>query len=244
MLDISTNEVSAFNRGVYSAPEALRLLNFTRNPAPSARHLSRQTLSRWLRGYDHGEDSARHSEPLWRPDYESTEQLEVSFRDLIELRFVKAFRDLGLGLPTIRECFERAVDEVQDPRPFSTQRFRTDGKTIFLEITDKVREEGKLIDLRRRQNVFRTIVEPSLRDLEFDAEVVARWFPLGISRRSIIVDPARAFGRPIINSSSVPTEVLVNAIETEGSIEKAARLFDVSPFEVRDARFFEERLAA
>jgi DNA-binding transcriptional MerR regulator len=161
----------------------------------------------------------RHCEPLWRPDYANDdEQIELSFRDSIELRFVKAFRDLGLSLPAIRECFQRAVIEVQDQRPFSTQRFRTDGKTIFLEITEKT-EEGNLIDLRRRQSVLRTIAKPSLRDLEFDAEVVARWFPLGQNRRSIIIDPARAFGRPVV-SSGVPTEVLSDAVLVEGSVEK------------------------
>jgi len=52
----------------------------------------------------------------------------------------RAFRDAGLSLQTIRECFGRAVDVVHDARPFSTRRFRTDGKTIFFEITDGVRE--------------------------------------------------------------------------------------------------------
>ncbi len=246
MLEKSTTEVSAFNRGVYSAPEGLRLLNFTRKPSAQVRHISRQTVTRWLRGYDHGKNAAFHSEPLWQPDYESTDdKLELSFRDLIELRFVRAFRDLGLGLPTIRECFNKAVQEVQDERPFSTQRFRTDGKTIFLEITDSVRlDEGKMIDLRQRQNVFRTIIEPSLKDLEFDADVVARWFPLGILRRNIVIDPTRSFGRPIVRSVGVPTEVLRNAIQTEGSIERAAHYFDISPAEARDAQLFEERLAA
>jgi hypothetical protein len=115
------------------------------------------------------DDSAGHSEPLWRSDYSNDDNLiELSFRDLIELRFVKAFRDAGLALPTIRESYQRAAEEVHDERPFSTQKFRTDGKTIFLEITEGI-QEAKLIDLRGRQNVFRTIVEPSLKDLEFDA---------------------------------------------------------------------------
>jgi hypothetical protein len=179
MLKSSAGGNDALGRGVYSAPEALRLLNFSRDPNHS-RRISRQTVSRWLRGYDyevHGQ--VRHSDPLWAPDYANDDEtLELSFRDLIELRFVKAFRDLGLSLPAIRECFARAVEEVKDERPFSTRKFKTDGKTIFLEITHRLKE-GEMIDLRKRQGVFRTIVEPSLRDLEFDAEVVARriWPP-------------------------------------------------------------------
>jgi uncharacterized protein (DUF433 family) len=245
MLKSIRTEPEVLGRGVYSAPEALKLINFTRHPAPAERHVSRHTVARWLRGYDYERNGeTRHSDPLWRPDYANDDdQLEVSFRDLIELRFVKAFRDIGLSLPTIRQCFERAVEEVQDARPFSTQRFRTDGKTIFLDITEDV-HEGKLVDLRRRQAVFRRIVEPSLKELEFDASVVARWFPLGLQRRSVVVDPARSFGRPIVAIGGVPTEVLAQAVKIEGSADKVSSLYHVAIAEVREAVHFEQRLAA
>src|SRR4051812_28266657 len=236
------HEPDALSRGAYSAAEGLRLLNFSHGRAP-VRHLSRSTVARWIRGYDFGTDGEGHSEPLWQPDYVNDDDLiELSFRDLIELRFVKAFRDIGLALPTIRECYQRAAEEVHDERPFSTQKFRTDGKTIFLEITEGI-QEAKLIDLRRRQNVFRTIVEPSLKDLEFDASAVARWFPLGITRKSIIIDPTRAFGRPIA-ASGIPTEVLSRAVTVEGSVAKVVHLYNISSAEVKDAVAFENRLAA
>jgi DNA-binding transcriptional MerR regulator len=194
MLKREPAEPDAWGRGAYGVAEGLRLLNFSHSNAP-VRQVSRNTVARWLRGYDFGTDGKHHSEPLWHPDYLNEDNLiEFSFRDLIELRFVKAFRDIGLPLPTIRECYQRAAAEVDDERPFSTHKVRTDGKTIFLEITEGI-QEAKLMDLRRRQNVFRTIVAPSLKDFEFDASAVARWFPLGITRRSIIIDPTRAFGR-------------------------------------------------
>lgn len=234
-------EPDALSRGAYSAAEGLRLLNFSRNG--TARHLSRNTVSRWLRGYDFGADGEGHSEPLWHPDYRNDDDvIELSFRDLIELRFVKAFRDYGLALPAIRECYQRAAEEVQDDRPFSTKKFRTDGKTIFLEITEGL-QQSRMVDLRKRQNVFREIIAPSLKDLEFDASAVARWYPLGMARKSVVIDPTRSFGRPIA-ASGVPTEVLSRAVAVEGSVAKVARLYDASPAEVRDAVFFEKRLAA
>jgi uncharacterized protein (DUF433 family) len=134
------------------------------------------------------------------------------------------------------------VQEVHDERPFSTRRFRTDGRTIFLEITNDV-QEGELIDLKRRQSVFHRIVAPSLRDLEFAADVVARWFPLGSSRKTVVVDPARSFGRPIVVNGGVPTEILSEAVDIEGSAEKAARAYDVPIIAVRDAVIFQQQLA-
>ncbi len=243
MLNKLPTEPDALGRGAYGAVESLRLLNFSRPGLPPARRVSRNTVVRWLRGYSYGEDHAYSSEPLWRPDYHNEDdQVELSFRDLIELRFVKAFRDLGVGLKTIRDCYRRAVDEIDDDRPFSTQRFRTDGKTIFLEITEKD-HEGRMIDLKRRQQVFRTIIEPSLRDLEFDASAVARWYPLGLRHRSVVIDPARSFGRPIVQGG-VPTEILAEAVKLEESVAAVASLYEVPKSEVLAAVEFEERLAA
>jgi uncharacterized protein (DUF433 family)/DNA-binding transcriptional MerR regulator len=243
MLHVDPRE-HIFGRGVYSAPEALRLLNFHRE-AGEATKVSPQTVRRWLCGYDFDVGETKgHSDPLWRPDYGTTGgELEVSFRDLIELRFVKAFRDAGLSLHTIRRCFEQAVREVQDERPFSTQRFRTDGKTIFLDITRDV-HEGEMLDLRQRQNVFRTLIAPSLKDLEFDAEAVSRWFPMGLGHKEVVVDPSRSFGRPIAADGGVPTEILAQAVAVEGSQERVARLYEVPISAVRTAVAFEARLAA
>jgi uncharacterized protein (DUF433 family) len=246
-LDAATRTDDALGRGVYGAGDAVRLINFQRPDGGARKAISRQTIGRWLRGYDyHVGGKERHSSPLWRPDYPidaDGEVLELSFRDLIELRFVRAFRDWGLSLQTIRECFARAVEAVQDERPFSTRKFRTDGKTIFLEITNDL-HEGELLDLKRRQRAFHRIVAPSLRDLEFDAGVVARWFPLGATRKSIVVDPSRAFGRPIASAGGTPTEILAAAVTVEGSAERVAKLYELPLGAVRDAVAFQSQLAA
>ena len=91
---------NVLGRGVYGAAEALRLINFRRRPDASGRSVSRQTITRWLRGYDYsaGAGPKKHCGPLWTPDYANDDDtVELSFRDLIELRFVKAFRDAPLS---------------------------------------------------------------------------------------------------------------------------------------------------
>lgn len=100
-----------------------------------------------------------------------------------------------------------------------------------------------LLELIRSQYGFRRLLEPSLKNLEFNADHAIRWWPLS-RQRSVVLDPARHFGQPIVHSASVPTHALARAVETEGSITRAARTFEVRQDEVRDAVAFEQRIAA
>jgi len=244
MRKIQDSKSDVLGRGVYGAAESLRLVNFSLESSPSLNGMTHRTLARWLRGYDFDIDGeVRYSPPLWQLDYANDEVLELSFRDLMELKFVKAFRDIGLSLPTIRQCLLRAVDIVGDARPFSTQKFRSDGKTIFLDITSTI-DEGQLVDLRKRQNVFRSFVAPTFHNIEFDATTVVRWFPLGLGHKSIVVDPSRAFGHPILMDSGIRSEVIANAVAVEGSAERVAKLYEVKLQSVQEAVLFEQKLAA
>ena len=173
-------------------------------------------------------------EPLWRSELAMIDdQLEFGFRDLIELRFVKAFLDAGVGLFAIRNCLAYARNLVDDERPFSTRRFRTDGRTIFLESFDEA-ARADLLDLKRRQYVFAAVIERTFKDLDLDDDVVVRWRPYR-GKDSIVLDPERAFGQPIAASSGVPVVALVDAVTAEGSIERVSRLFEVPVAVVRDA---------
>jgi uncharacterized protein (DUF433 family)/DNA-binding transcriptional MerR regulator len=231
--------VSAIGRGVYDASETLRLVNFQRDET-TRRKVDVQTIRRWIEGYT---NNTQFIPPLWKPDYiNEGSELEVSFRDLIELRFIKAFRNAGVTLQTIRVCVQEAVSAVGNDRPFSTHKFRTDGKTIFEHITVGV-HEGEMTDLKTRQSVFRRMIEPSLKDLEFEGDQLVRWRPLG-PKSVLVVDPAKAFGRPVILGFGVTAEALALAVEVEGSFEAVARLYEVPVSAVRDSIALHERLAA
>jgi uncharacterized protein (DUF433 family) len=219
--------------GYYTVPEAARLLQ-----------MHARTINRWLGGYvysDHGAKVAMA--PLWTPQLPHLSgHLELGFRDLIELRFVNAFVKAGLGLNTIRRCLDYARECVSDERPFSTRRFRTDGQTIFL---DTLTQSGnsELLDLKENQYVLARVIQSSFKDLDIDSATVTRWRPFN-GKRTIVIDPTRAFGQPIASKSGVPTAALADAVKAEGSIERVAYLFEVSRDIVRDAVSFEKRLAA
>ncbi|MBB4000562.1 uncharacterized protein (DUF433 family) [Aureimonas pseudogalii] len=229
----ATHSAIPLDVGSYTAVEAARLL---RTPALNIR--------RWMQGYDHGpKEKRRHSPPLWTPQLAMiNDHLEIGFRDLVELRFVKAFLAAGVGLVAVRNCLERARECVEDDHPLSTQRFRTDGRSIFLQ-TFEGSDEPKLIDLRSRQYVFNQVFERSFKDLDIEDDAVVRWRPYK-GKASIVIDPTRSFGQPIAASFGIPTTVLSDAAKAEGSIARAARLYDVPVAVVRDAVHFEEDLLA
>ena len=219
--------------GVYTVPEAARLLKI---PA--------RNIARWLGFYAHRNKGERVDiPPLWTPQLPRVGgQIELGFRDLIELRFVQAFINAGLGLKTIRHCLEYARACVNDERPFSTRRFQTDGRTI-LRNSVSAAGAAEMLDLKSRQYVFKQVIERTFKDLDIEADAVARWRPLN-GKDSIVIDPARAFGQPVAADYGVPTIVLGQAVEAEGSAERVAQIYEVPVGVVRDAVKFEDHLMA
>jgi hypothetical protein len=123
--------------GLYTVPEAVRLTGI-----PQAR------LRRWLRGYTRGAGEERAaSPPVWQCQLPGTDRtLGLGFLDLMEARFADAFRKAGVPWRVIRLGAECAREICRADHPFSSQRFRTDGRTIFAEIVDGA-GEPQLLDL-------------------------------------------------------------------------------------------------
>jgi uncharacterized protein (DUF433 family) len=224
--------IPEFGVGAYTPVEAARLL-----------HMQPVTLRRWLYGYDYDHEGESRAQPaLWQPQYDAeTNGPLLGFRDLVEARIVHALRKSHIGLPTIRLCIDRAREMLGDDHPFSTRAFKSDGKRIFLEITQGL-EEPRLIDLKDRQHVFRDFVLPSLKGLEFGDERVERWW-LVPARKTIVADPKRSFGQPIIDKIGILSSRVVQELRAEGSVERVAKLYEVPVSAVRDAIKFERSLA-
>jgi uncharacterized protein (DUF433 family)/DNA-binding transcriptional MerR regulator len=228
------SEHNVFGIGAYTVPEAARLLQL---PAVSIR--------RWVGGYAYRNSNRdRMSQPaLWRlqhPKYDH--HLELGFRDLIELKFVREFLKAGLSIKTIRSCLQETLRIINDPHPFATRRFKSDGKTIFFEQI-KDTGEAQLLDLKNRQYALGKIIEQSFKDLDIQDDIVASWRPFR-GKQTIVIDPNRSFGQPIAAQSGIPTVVLADAVRAEGSVAAVASLYEVDAKAIRDAVSFEKTLKA
>lgn len=166
-------------RGIYTLAEAERL---TKVPSPRIR--------RWARGYTYqykGEN--RYTPPIIATEVKPFNGIPaIDFSDLVEVRFLNAFREHGVGWKAIRIAAQRAKELLGRHRPFSTRIFKTDGRTILAEI---VKEAGDkvLFDLVKSQYAFEQIVGPFLyAGLEFDQLAEPeRWWPLGFDRGRIFL---------------------------------------------------------
>jgi uncharacterized protein (DUF433 family) len=228
--------------GIYTLAEAARLAR-----APVA------YINRWLYGYEQtkefkGVSRTYKSSPLWEPEYQPDFLGEkvIGFQDLLELRVVREFVSHGVPLLVIRRCLDTAKDIFKTNHPFTTNRFATDGKTIFADIV-RDGQEQEMVDLRGKQLVFREIIKPSLyAGIEYEGKFARRWFPGGGKQKQVVIDPEMQFGKPLLTEEGISTEAIYANFKVEGGDKAAvglvAKIFEIHPRKVEAAIRFEDDL--
>ena len=191
----------------------------------------------------------------------------VTFRDLMELRVINAFRSVGLHWPVIVRAAIYGRDRFGTDYPFSDRRFQTDGREVF----DRGGEGPDPVALAAAvhahsvsdrgvmwleqvsgngQLAFDEVIGPSLFEpLDYLDDAPVRWYPAeewgesGIGR-SVVVDPKLSFGAPVVTDRYVPTQTLYWNFIAEGqNAELVARSYQISVDAVERAVAFEEAAA-
>jgi uncharacterized protein (DUF433 family) len=233
MEDVMDGERSLLGIGVYTVPEAAWMTN-----------VSPPRIRRWLRGYKFRVGGKTHtSSAVWKPDLPVLEDaLALSFRDLMEVRFVDYFLKQGVSWRMLRLAAGYAGEIVNSTHPFSTKMFKTDGKTIFADFERQ--GTRKIFNVIKHQYTIPDFIAPYLYDgLEFKENHPSRWFPLCNSKR-VVIDPAISFGQPVVNPEGVPTLILARAFEVEKNIDRVSYWYNVPKKSVQDAVNYQQRLAA
>lgn len=229
------SETTLLNTGIYSLNQASRLIG----AEPRA-------VGRWMRGHKWKyRGGYQTTPPLWKTQLADAEfdTPAIGFRDLMELRFVRAFIAAGVSLHVIKATIEEARESFHTDYPLTTRKFQTDGRKIFESVFNEHGDET-LTDVRAHQIVFVHVIKPSLyAGIEYDGNVATLWSPQ--HSKGVALDPARQFGAPIVVDAGIATDTLFDAFIAEGRDRKAvARQFDVDPRHVDVAVRFEERLRA
>jgi uncharacterized protein (DUF433 family) len=224
-------------QGFYTVPQAARLIR-----VGSARR-----IHGWLRGY-----ADRASGPLLQRDYQPIgETEELSFHDLMEVRFVEHFRDHGVKVRSLRLAAKRLRDELKTKHPFASSRvlLTADKSDVYVkEVLLQAAQEAddvRLRSLTTNNYVMHEIIKKSLLPgVEFNpaTELASRWRPIPDKFPKIIVDPRIARGQAAL-PKGIPTETLYDAWRAENRDEDAvAYWYDIPSTDVMQAVKFEQAL--
>jgi len=224
-------------KGFFTVQEAARLIR-----VGNARR-----IHGWLRGYND-----RGVGPLLTRDYEPIdEHEELSFLDLMEVRFVEHFRVHNVKVRSLRLAAEQLRKEFNTAHPFALKDviLVADQADIYIREVFKT-SANKADDARLRSLltnnyvIYEAIKAGLLPGVEFDpvTHLTSRWAPMPAQFPDIIVDPRVAYGRPA-SPSGVPTETLFDAWVAERQDEAAvAHWYDVSREDIVQAVRFEQAL--
>src|SRR5260370_10733962 len=206
------SKINSLVRVFYSVSEAAGLIGVG----------DRRRILGWLKGYP-----KRTTGPLISRDYEPiNDQQELSFLDLLEVRFVEHFREQGVRVQTLRRCLETARELWNTDKPLATSHIRfkarRDGRDVLAEeVLRPAAEESndlRLLSLCTRQyEIYAAIQDILVKGLSFDprTHLAVRWVPRPDKFPKIIIDPAVAYARPI-GPSKVPTAILYEAWKADG----------------------------
>jgi uncharacterized protein (DUF433 family) len=221
-LDAMHGKFEVLGRGIYSIPEASKYTGVHPN-----------TVRAWL---DTPAQSGRNA--LLLPDFRSLGR-GLSFLDLIEVLVIGELRRVGVSLQTIRKAHEAMVSELKTVHPFSHKDIFTDGKKVFVRITDRVKP-ADLCEVLSKQGHFWEVMIQHLKQIDYseDLRLAERWR----IAQGIVIDPAVSFGKPVISRRRTTTRAIAMAYyANEEDYDLVADLFDIRGEDVRHAVDFERK---
>ncbi|EYF08040.1 DUF433 domain-containing protein [Chondromyces apiculatus] len=219
--DLSPEELPA-----YAIPRAAALTR-----------LSPSTLRLWACG--DGDHKA-----LFKPA--SRAPLALSFSNLIEAFVLASMRRVhGISMQRVRKALRFVGEELGYARPLIHARFRTDGAHLFVQHADR------LLDINSEgQAVLRQVLDASLQRIDWEGDLAARLYPwvrggaLARQPKTIVVDPRRGFGHPVITGTGVEARIVAERYRAGESITALATDYALGIEQIEDAIRCEMREAA
>jgi uncharacterized protein (DUF433 family) len=236
-LNGSSIDESIFDAPSYRASEVARLLK-----------LKPSTVRAWCFGqrYAARSGSPKMFAPIVVPADRAARLL--SFANLCELHILGAItRTYGIPLQQVRPALDYDRRALGLRRPLLAEDFRTNGLGLFLE------HAGLLVSVSQGgQTAMRGDFERALDRIDRgDSGNPVRLFPFtrapvvtATQPKAVLIDPRIAFGRPVLASARVRTQVIHDRFGAGDSPAEMAGDYGVSEAEVLEALRYEQLVAA
>lgn len=228
--------------GLYTPAEAASLL-----------HEQPETVRRWAFGYRRNRAAGPTVHPpLIHTDLPELEgQRALTFVELVELLYIRAFHAAGASWNEIKEAATVAARLFTSEHPFALRQVYVDpGRVLYGGVRNPDGSESFVRLRGHGQHELPALVKPFLDQLDFDLnDVASRWWPLG-RNGGVVIDPAFSFGAPRVEEAGIRTRTLAQAYDAEHAaygektVEHVAWTYEISPSHVETALAFERWLAA
>lgn len=226
--------------GIYTPGDAAALL-----------HERPETVRRWAFGYRRKRGAASHTAhpPLIHTELPVLEgQRALTFVELIELLYIRAFERAGVSWKLIRDAAGVAARMFSTAHPFALRQVYADPRSVYGAVREHDGSESLVQLVGHGQHAMPQLVKPYLEQIDFGVDDVAqRWWPMGRDG-GVVVDPGVGFGAPTIEGTRIRTRLLANAYDAElpgfgaRAAERVAWTYDIEPCQVRTALKFREWL--
>lgn len=165
----------------------------------------------------------------------------LSFSNLIEAHVLRSLRtEHGVPVKKLRAALDYAEKALGIDRLLLSPDLRTEAGRLLL------RRYGELIDLSASdQLALRHLFDEHLKRVEWDAtRFPVRLYPFLTStssgeKRTIVIDPRIAFGRPIVGRTGISTSAIADRIDAGEAVEDVASDYDLRSAEVEEAVVYE-----
>ena len=222
--------MTMLGRGVYNLSEAARLTQ-----------LRPGRVRAWFQSIE----SNRPGDPVFQSDYPAVGgDRAISFLDLIEVSIAGKLRasEPPVSLQHIRKVHKKLSKDTGQKHPFCLRDIYHGGGRIFTRRLDDPASTS-IIEALTNQVYIDDIIMPFLGKIEYDElSTLAKLWNIA---EGVVVDPARCFGKPIVEQVGISTRVLASAYEANGrDVRRVADWYGINADHIEMAVAFERRIAA
>lgn len=187
-------------------------------------------MNRWIDKYWDGELGPEFEK---RYSWKTENSKAVSFHTLVEFYVMMQFAEAGVKTRKVLEAHKELSLTYDTPFPFALKEvldgINTDGYKIYFTLN------GNTITLDGTKQLNLEFIKVFFRNLDFDANNLAsKFWPMG-KKKSVLIDPERSFGHPVLNNKNIFPETIYGHFKAGDPVEYISYVYELTEEEVQHA---------
>lgn len=159
----------------------------------------------------------------------------VNFQTMIELLSMFNLSKQGVSTREIIKSHSFLQEKFKTAFPFADKqvmsKLKLNGKKLIAEI------ENSFVNTDGSYQLNFSFISFLLEKIDFEENLAVRYYPLG-KDKSIVIDPKRRFGNPVIASKNIEAEIICSHYKAGDPISYLAAIYNLTETEIEDALVF------